>query len=115
NAESWPAIAMQPLLKQHTAIGKHEIRRGGAESDEVYVFRIDVRGVQRAPRSTLGKIDCGFAFRGDVTALDARALANPFIVGVHHLLEVEVGEHFRGEMGSRADDSRVHQVPVSTS
>ena len=65
--------------------------------------------IERAPRGVLRQIDGGLALGRDVPALDARAIADPFVGRVHHLLEIGVGEDSGGQMGARADDSRIHQ------
>jgi hypothetical protein len=44
-----------------------------------------------------------------MTALDARAIANPFVGRFNHLLEIEIRENFLGKMRARSGDARIDQ------
>ena len=55
------------------------------------------------------EVDGGLAVGRDVPALDAGALADPGIGGVHRLLEVGVGDDALGQVAAGAGDSRILQ------
>ena len=53
-------------------LGKHQVRRGRAEGDEVDLLGRHAGGIEGAARGLLRQIDRGLAVGGDVAALDAR-------------------------------------------
>src|SRR6202165_4401645 len=109
-AEGRPAATAQAVLQQRAAVGEHQVRRGGAESDEVDISRCDACRLQGAACRLFRQIERRLALRGDVAALDAGAAANPLIGGVDHLLQIEVGDHLLRQIRARAGDTRVNQL-----
>src|SRR5215469_5377490 len=57
-----------------------------------------LRGVQRTARSFDGEVAGRLAVRGAAALADAGALANPGVVGVHHLGEVVIGHDLVGQI-----------------
>ena len=76
----------------------------------VDVLGRDPGGIQRAARRVLRQIDRGLAVGSHVTPLDTGARTNPFVAGLDHLLEVEIGEDFLGQVRAGAGDARVDQA-----
>ncbi len=96
DGERRAAASAEARLQQHAAVGKHQVRRGGAEHDEIDFSRRDARGLDSAARGDLGEVDGSLALGRDVPPLDAGAGTDPLVGGVHHLLEIEVGHDLFG-------------------
>ena len=97
--------AAEARLQQRAAIGEHEIRRGGAEHDEVDFRGRDARRFDGAARRDLAEVDGSLAVGRDVPAFDAGARADPLVGGVHLLLEIEIGDDLFRKIGTRAGDT----------
>ena len=110
DTERGPSATAQTLLQQHSAVGKHQVRGRGAEGDEINVGGCDAGGIQRAARGFLAEVDRRLPVGGDVSAFDSGAGANPLIGGINHLLQVEVGDDFFGQVGASAGDTRINQL-----
>src|SRR5690606_27151605 len=82
------------------------VRGAGAADDEVHLFGRDPGRFQGLLTGRRAEIGAGRAFFGDVALSDARSLADPFVAGVHQLLEIEVGKYFLGQVLPGADDAR---------
>ncbi len=60
-------------------------------------------GLYRVARGGEGKIGRLLALGSHVAALDAGALADPLVAGVHHLGEIVIGDDFRRQIRAAAE------------
>ena len=84
--------------------GQDLIGRAGADDDEIEFVRIDVRHLERPLCSNQRQRRRRLPFHRDMAALDARALANPFVRGVDHLFEVGISNQIIGKTSSGTAD-----------
>ena len=108
NAEGRTTATAEPLLQQHSAVGKHQIRRRRSKGDEVDVPGTNARGFDGAPRRLLAKVNGGLPVSCNMPTLNAGAVANPLIRGVHHPLQIEVRQNLLWQVRTGSRDARIH-------
>ena len=91
---------VEALLQQTGGAGKHTIRRGGGDDNQIDVVLADASGVHRIARRLLGQVDGVNAIGRNVALLDTGALANPFIAGIDLFFQVFVGDDVIGQITS---------------
>src|SRR5262245_20734590 len=108
------APAAETMLQDVGGGGEEHVGRGRAHDDEVDVLGHEVRVLERLLRRPEREIGGGLALVDDVALADARPLHDPLVVGVHHLLEVGVGQDALRGVRPHADDLRPpHSRPPS--
>src|SRR5229473_3585350 len=83
---------------------KWTVGRRGADEDNVEVCRRDARGVKRAARRFRRDLKCRGTRLRDVPLVDASALGDPLVRGIHHLFEVEVRDYLLRRVGAHPGD-----------
>src|SRR5690606_14029011 len=95
----------QAVLQQAGRGREDQVRRGGADDDQVELVGAAAGGFQRAYRRVERQVHGGFAFRGDVALTDAGARGDPFVAGVDDLRQVVVGQHLAGQVAAGSGDT----------
>ncbi len=98
----------QSLLHNGAHVGKHHVRRGCADNDEINFGPVYAGILNSLERSPVGQVAGGLIVRGNMTALDARARPNPLVGGIDHLLQIEIGQHPFREITTDAGYARIH-------
>src|SRR6266851_6271667 len=83
---------------------KWTVGRRGADQDHVEVCRRDAGGVKRGARGLGRDLKRGRTRLRDVPLVDARALGDPLVGGVHHLFEVEVRDDLVWRVNAHSGD-----------
>ena len=99
------------VLHQTCGCWEEHVRRYRSNYDRVDLRRRDPRVPQTAAGSLRGEIASGYPFLGNVPLVYACALHNPFIVGIHHVFKVGVGQQSRGHIGSQCGDLGTENRP----
>src|SRR5687767_7300959 len=94
-------------LQDARGAGKHHVRSGGGDDDEVERLRRDPRLCQRGAARLERKVAGGLSVGGDMALPYAGARMDPLVGGVHHDLEVAVGEHLGREVGPGGYDAGI--------
>src|SRR6185437_9807868 len=90
--------------------GKCLVRRRRRDDDDVDVVGGDSRIVNRARGGLEGEVRGGLAVAGEMANLDAGALGDPFVAGVHHLCEIEIRENLGWKICTTAKEDRTHDT-----
>ncbi len=88
----------EPGLHRHRGRREGVVRRRGGEHDEVDVARLQPGILQRRAGGVEREVGGHLAIGGDAALLDAGALDDPFVGGVHHQREVGIGEDALGQI-----------------
>lgn len=82
----------RPDIRLHIASRRRRegIRRNRRDNDEVNLLGLDPRRLHRLASGVGGHIARLLIGRGNAALLNARALNNPLIGRIHHLLEIRV-------------------------
>jgi hypothetical protein len=96
------------LLHETADIRKNQIRCGRADEHEVDVFGVEARILERDRRGAIGKIARCLIVGRDVSPLDSRARANPFVARVDQLIQSEIGNDTDGQVLAGAGYARIH-------
>src|SRR5690606_30713098 len=95
----------QPLLQQAGRGREDQVRRGGADDDQVEFVGTAAGSFERAYRRVVREVHRGLAFGGDVALTDAGARGDPLVAGVDDLRQVVVGQHLAGKVAAGTGDT----------
>ena len=96
------------LLHEASHVREDQIRRRGADEHEVDVGGREPGVLDRREPRFVREVARRFVVGRDVPVLDAGPRANPFVGGIDHLLEIEVGQNLLRQILAGADDARIH-------
>ena len=105
DVEGRAAGGAQLVLQQAGRGREDQVRRGGAEHDQVEVSGADAGRFHRAHRGVVGEVRGGLALGGDVALADAGAGDDPLVAGVHELGQVGVGQHLLRQVAAGTGDA----------
>ncbi len=97
------------VLKDARRRGKHHVRRGRRNHDEIDVGRRDLRRGKRLARGVKREIARLLGGRRDVPLPDAGSGANPFVARIDALGKLVVGEDLCREIAAGARDPTMHR------
>src|SRR2546426_545898 len=98
--------AAEPVLDDVPDGREEHVGRRRAYRDELDVLGDEVRALQCLLVGLEGQVRGGLALVGDPALPDSAALEDPLVAGLHHLLEVGVGQDPLGRVRPDADDPR---------
>ena len=84
--------------------GKHHVRRGRGDEDQIDFISCDPRLFHCGERGLGAHIAGVFVVRGDAALLDAGAGGDPLVIGLDDLGEIVVRENFFRHVAAGADD-----------
>ena len=107
------AARADAVLHQAGSRRKHEIGSDGANDDRVHLGRLHTAMRQRALSGCDGHVGGRHILGGNVSFPDAGALENPLVIGIHHFLEVAVGQKSGRGIAPQCGDFRLWQIGLS--
>src|SRR5206468_3351507 len=96
--------AAQPGLDDVRGGGKGHVAGGRADHDQVDLAGLDSRALEGLLRRPDGEVGGRLGLVDDVPLADAGALDDPLVRGLHHPLELLVGEDALRGIGTDTDD-----------
>src|SRR6185437_15761794 len=84
-----------------------DVRRGGAQHDQVEFGCLDTRGFQSVLGGAEGQVAGGLAIGRDVPLANAGAGADPFVAGIDDLFQIGIGDNALGQGTAGSDDAGV--------
>ncbi len=100
-------------LDQAAHVGEDEVRGGRADHDKIDLVGRHAGRFHGLARGLLGKITGGLAIRGQVPPLDARARGDPLLGGVHHRLELAIGQDSFRQVAAGAGNAGIPHATCS--
>src|SRR5690606_27539496 len=95
----------QPFLQQAGRGREHQVRRGGADDDQVELVGTGAGRLERTRGRVVREVHGGFAFGGDMALTDAGARGDPLVAGVDDPGQVVVGQHLAGKVAAGPGDT----------
>ena len=107
NIERRAAFRAELRLQHARGAREHHVRRSGRDHDETDVLRADAGRLDCLAAGRKREIARVFGVRSDMALANSGARENPLVGGIHHALEVLVGEDFARQVAAGAHDAGV--------